>query len=160
MINHMIADPDLRGWADQVYNDWVADFAKTGGSETGLPARHRPEPRSQGCGRRGSPLREAGNARRRSGFQAHGCYRLWHHDWYALWEAAAECWFPISFHSTGFQATRAPNTPEMEKQYFTQYRLVRSALFQTDTMEVLVSMLASGACDKYPEFNFVLGESG
>ena len=48
----------------------------------------------------------------------------------------------------------------MEKEYFTQYRLVRSALFQTDTMEVLVSMLASGACDKYPEFNFVLGESG
>ena len=65
---------------------------------------------------------------------------LWHHDWYALWEAAAECRFPISFHSTGFQATRAPNTPEMEKEYATEYRLVRSALFQTDTMEVLVSL--------------------
>jgi predicted TIM-barrel fold metal-dependent hydrolase len=37
---------------------------------------------------------------------------------------------------------------------------VRSALFQLDTMEVLVSMIASGACEKYPEFNFVLGESG
>ena len=48
----------------------------------------------------------------------------------------------------------------MEKQYFTQWRLVRSALFQLDTMEVLVSLLASGACEKYPDFNFVLGESG
>jgi hypothetical protein len=28
MINHMIADRAMRGWADQVYNDWVADFAK------------------------------------------------------------------------------------------------------------------------------------
>ena len=37
---------------------------------------------------------------------------------------------------------------------------MRSALFQLDTMEVLVSLLASGACEKYPEFNFVLGESG
>ena len=37
---------------------------------------------------------------------------------------------------------------------------MRSTLFQLDTMEVLVSMLASGACEKYPEFNFVLGESG
>jgi predicted TIM-barrel fold metal-dependent hydrolase len=37
---------------------------------------------------------------------------------------------------------------------------VRSALFQLDTMEVLVSLLASGACEKYPDFNFVLGESG
>ena len=36
----------------------------------------------------------------------------------------------------------------------------QSALFQLDTMEVLVSLLASGACEKYPEFNFVLGESG
>jgi len=48
----------------------------------------------------------------------------------------------------------------MEKQFFTQWRLVRSALFQLDTMEVLVSLLASGACEKYPDFNFVLGESG
>ena len=68
--------------------------------------------------------------------------------------------FPISFHSTGFKAARAPDTPEMEKEYFLQYRLVRSALFQTDTMEVLVSLLASGACDRYPDLRFVLGESG
>jgi uncharacterized protein len=27
-------------------------------------------------------------------------------------------------------------------------------------MEVLVSLLASGACERYPDFNFVLGESG
>jgi len=48
----------------------------------------------------------------------------------------------------------------MEQQYLTQWRLVRSSLFQLDTMEVLVSLLASGACEKYPDFNFVLGESG
>jgi hypothetical protein len=64
--------------------------------------------------------------------------------------AAAECRFPISFHSTGSKALRAPDTPEMEKQYFTQWRPVRSALFQLDTMEVLVSLLASGACEKSP----------
>jgi len=75
-------------------------------------------------------------------------------------EAAAECRFPISFHSTGFKGLRAPDTPEMEKEFNLQWRLVRSALFQLDTMEVLVSLLASGACEKYPDFNFVLGESG
>ena len=85
---------------------------------------------------------------------------LYTHEWYPLWEAAAECRFPISFHSTGFKALRAPDTPEMEQKYFTQWRLVRSALFQLDTMEVLVSLLASGACEKYPDFNFVLGELG
>ena len=29
---------------------------------------------------------------------------LYQHEWYPLWEAAAECHFPISFHSTGFKA--------------------------------------------------------
>ena len=85
---------------------------------------------------------------------------LYHHGWYPLWEAAAECRFPISFHSTGFKGLRAPDTPQMEQEYMVQWRLVRSALFQLDTMEVLVSLLASGACEKYPDFRFVLGESG
>jgi predicted TIM-barrel fold metal-dependent hydrolase len=48
----------------------------------------------------------------------------------------------------------------MEKEYATQWRLVRSALFQLDGMEVLVSLISSGACEKFPEFRFVLGESG
>jgi len=55
----------------------------------------------------------------------------------------AECRFPISFHSTGFKGLRAPDTPEMEKEFNLQWRLVRSSLFQLDTMEVLVSLLAS-----------------
>ena len=28
MINDLIGDAGLRGWADKTYNDWVADFAK------------------------------------------------------------------------------------------------------------------------------------
>ena len=85
---------------------------------------------------------------------------LYTHDWYPLWEAAAECHFPISFHSTGFKGLRVPDNPKMEQEYSLQWRLVRSALFQLDGMEVLVSILASGACEKYPDFKFILGESG
>jgi uncharacterized protein len=48
----------------------------------------------------------------------------------------------------------------MEKEYAVPWRLVRSSLFQLDGMEVLVSMIASGACERYPELKFVLGESG
>ncbi|MGE0223131.1 MAG: amidohydrolase family protein [Acetobacteraceae bacterium] len=159
MINEMIEDHDLRGWCDTIYNDWVADFARRADPNRVFPLAIVPNH---------DPLAAAAEVRRCAKMGLRGgdlafkrmSLPLWHHDWYALWEAAAECKFPISFHSTGFKAARAPNTPEMEKEYFLQYRLVRSALFQTDTMEVLVSMLASGACDKYPEFNFVLGESG
>ena len=159
MINEMIADTAMRDWADTVYNDWVADFAKKADPNRVFPLAIVPnsDPKAAAaevrrCAKLG--LRGGDLAFKRMGIP------LWHHDWDALWEAAAECHFPISFHSTGFKAARAPDTPEMEKEYAIEYRLVRSALFQTDTMEVLVSLLASGACERYPEFNFVLGESG
>jgi predicted TIM-barrel fold metal-dependent hydrolase len=159
MINEMIADTELRGWCDGIYNDWVSDFAKRSDPNRVYPLaiipNHDPKAAAaevRRCAKLG--IRGGDLAFKRMSLP------LWHHDWYALWEAAAECRFPISFHSTGFKALRAPDSPEMEKEYFTQYRLVRSALFQLDTMEVLVSLLASGACEKYPDFNFVLGESG
>ncbi len=159
MINEMIGDGEMRLWADQVYNDWVADFAKRADATRVFPLALVPNH---------DPLAAAAEVRRCAGLGLKGgdlafkgmSLPLWHHDWDALWAAAAECRFPISFHSTGFKALRAPDTPEMEKIYFTEYRLVRSALFQLDTMEVLVSLLASGACERHPDFNFVLGESG
>jgi hypothetical protein len=42
---------------------------------------------------------------------------LYHRGWDPLWEAAQECRFPISFHSSGFKGLRAPDTPQMEKEY-------------------------------------------
>ncbi len=159
MINEMIADPGLRMWCDRIYNDWAADFAKRSDPNRVFPLAIVPN---------NDPLEAAAEVRRCAKLGLRGgdlafkrmSLPLYHHGWYPLWEAAAECRFPISFHSTGFKAIRAPDDPKMEKEYFTQYRLVRSALFQLDTMEVLVSILASGACEKYPDFNFVLGESG
>ncbi len=159
MINEMIGDPELRDWCDRIYNDWAADFARRADPNRVFPLAIIPNTNPAAaaaevrrCAKMG--LRGGDLAFKRMGLP------LWHHGWYPLWEAAGECRFPISFHSTGFKALRAPDNPEMEKEYFTQFRLVRSALFQLDTMEVLVSLLASGACEKYPDFNFVLGESG
>ncbi len=133
MVNDLIDDTELRGWVD--HTDPAAAAAEV-----------------RRCAKLG--LKGGDLAFKRMSLP------LYHPAWFALWEACAECKFPISFHSTGFKAIRAPDTPEMEKEIFTQWRLVRSALFQLDTMEVLVSVLASGACEKYPDFNFVLGESG
>jgi predicted TIM-barrel fold metal-dependent hydrolase len=159
MINDLIAEAPLRAWADKTYNDWVADFAKRSDPGRVFPLAIVPNT---------DPIEAAAEVRRCAKMGLRGgdlAFKrmtppLYTHEWYPLWEAAAECRFPISFHSTGFKALRAPDTPEMEKKYFTQWRLVRSALFQLDTMEVLVSLLASGACEKYPDFNFVLAESG
>jgi len=159
MINDLIASGEQRAWANQVYNDWAADFAKRSDPNRIFPLAIIPN---------NDPKVAAAEVRRCAGMGLKGgdlafkrmSLPLYHHDWYALWEAAAECHFPISFHSTGFKGLRTPDTPEMEKEYTLQWRLVRSALFQLDTMEVFVSLIASGACEKCPDFKFVLGESG
>jgi len=159
MINEMIASGEQRAWADRIYNDWAVDFAKRADPNRVYPLAIVPN---------NDPKVAADEVRRCAAMGLKGgdlafkrmSLPLYHHDWYPLWEAAAECRFPISFHSTGFKGLRTPDTPEMEKEYILPWRLVRSALFQLDTMEVLVSLIASGACEKYPDFNFVLGESG
>ena len=158
-INEIIKDHEIRNWTDTVYNDWVADFAKKADASRVFPLAVIPNTNPKAAA---EEVRRCAKLGLRGGdlaFKEMGL-PLWHHDWDELWRASAECKFPVSFHSTGFKAVRAPDNPEMEKQYFTEWRLVRSALFQLDTMEVLVSLLASGACERYPEFNFVLGESG
>ncbi len=158
-VNDLIPDGERRAWAYKLYNDWVADFAKRSDPNRVFPLA---------CIPNNDPQEAAAEVRRCAKMGLRGgdlpvnrmSVPLFHHDWYAVWEAAAECRFPISFHSTGFKGLRGPDTPEMEKAYMTEWRLVRSALFQLDGMEVLVGLLASGACEQYPEFRFVLGEAG
>jgi len=159
MINDMIASGEQRAWANQMYNNWAADFAKASDPCRVFPLAIIPN---------NDPLVAAAEVRRCAKMGLKGgdlafkrmSLPLFHHDWYPLWEAAAECQFPISFHSTGFKGLRAPDTPQMEQEYLIEWRLLRSALFQLDGMEILVSMIVSGACEKYPDFRFILGESG
>jgi predicted TIM-barrel fold metal-dependent hydrolase len=159
MINDLIASGEQRAWANSIYNTWAADFARRSDPNRVFPLAIIPnnDPKDAAaevrrCAKMG--LRGGDLAFKRMSLP------IYHRDWYALWEAAAECQFPISFHSTGFKGLRTPDTPQMEKDYMVQWRLVRSSLFQLDTMEVLVSIIASGACEQYPDFKFVLGESG
>ena len=157
MVNDLIDDAEIRNWVNARYNDWAADFAKRSDPNRVFPLAIIPNT---------DPKAAAAEVRRcaKMGLKGGDLHfkrvspPLYHPDWFAVWEASAECKFPISFHSTGFKGVRAPDNPEMEKEVFTQWRLVRSTLFQLDTMEVLASLLASGACEKYPDFNFVLAE--
>ncbi|HEX2481655.1 MAG TPA: amidohydrolase family protein, partial [Methylomirabilota bacterium] len=159
MINDLIASADLRTWTNQIYNDWAADFAKRSDPNRVFPLAIIPNT---------DPLAAAAEVRRCARLGLRGgdlafkrlSVPLYHRGWDPVWEAAQECRFPISFHSTGFKGLRAPDTPEMEKEYAVPWRIVRASLFQLDGMEVLVSVIASGACERYPDFKFVLGESG
>jgi len=159
MINDMIASGERRAWANAIYNDWAADFARKSDPNRIYPLAIVPNHDPQAAAAEVRRCAKMGLKGGDLGFKSMSI-PLYQHDWYPLWEAAAECHFPIAFHSTGFKAVRAPDSPALEQQYMLQWRLVRSSLFQLDTMEVLVSIITSGACEKYPDFKFVLGESG
>jgi predicted TIM-barrel fold metal-dependent hydrolase len=156
MINELIESAGLRAWTNQVYNDWTSP---SGATPTGSSLAIIPNT---------DPVAAAAEVRRCTKMGLRGgdlafkrlSVPLYHRGGDPLWEAAQECRFPISFHSTGFKGLRAPDTPQMEKEYAVPRRIVRASLFQLDGMEVLVSLIASGACERYPEFKFVLGESG
>ena len=115
MVNDLIDDAELRVWTNARYNDWAIDFARRSDPNRVFPLAIIPNT---------SPAAAAAEVRRCARMGLKGgdlafkrmSLLMWHRDWYALWEAAAECKFPISFHSTGFKAIRAPDTPEMEKE--------------------------------------------
>ena len=159
MINDLIADAPLRAWADQTYNDWVADFAKRADPNRVYPAGDHPQHRPGRGGGRGAALRQAGIARRRPRLQADDPAAL-HRSVVPAVGGRGRVPVPDLVPFDRVQGVARPRYPEQEQKYLAQWRLVRSALFQLDTMEVLVSLLASGACERYPDFNFVLGESG
>src|SRR5437764_4227470 len=150
MVNDLIEDTGLRSWVDARYNDWVADFSKRSDPNRVFPLAIIPNTDPQTAA---AEVRRCAKMGLRGGDLAFKRMTppLYTHEWYPLWEAAAECRFPISVHSTGFKALRAPDTPEMAQKYFTQWRLVRSARLQLATLELLASRLASRAREKYPD---------
>ena len=87
-------------------------------------------------------------------------FPIWHHAWYPVWQASEECSFLISFHSTGFTGARLADDTQMAAEYELEIRGIKSVLFQVDGAEVLAGIIMSGACERYPGFRFVLGESG
>src|SRR4026207_45207 len=115
MINDMIASGDRRAWANAIYNDWAADFPRKADPNRifplALPPRNDPTAapaarRVRRCAKVGLRGGDLGSKSR--------SIPLYQHEWYPLWEAAAECHFPIAFHSTGFKALRAPHSPAPE----------------------------------------------
>ena len=83
---------------------------------------------------------------------------IYHEDWDVLWAAAAECGIPLSFHSHGLHY-RTPDAADAEKYRWVDSGLI-SVLFQLAGAEILNSIIYSGACERHPDFKFVLGECG
>ena len=151
-----LGDPDLTTVCFRIYNDWVADFCNSNPDRLAALA----------CVPTYEPQAAADELRRAAKLGLHGGEfpaatagkPLYHPDWDVLWKASAECGMPISFHTTG-APVREPDPVDAEALN-DQFRATRLTLFQIDGMEYLASLVFGGACDRFPDFKFVLGESG
>ena len=128
-------------------------------TQPGVPARDRPEQRSQVRRGRGRDAARSSACAAGSCVQAHGHPAVAPRLVRAV-GGVAECRFPISFHSAGFKAARAPDTPEMEKEYAIQYRLVRFGAVPDRHHGGPGVAACLRRLREIPDFNFVLGESG
>ena len=142
----------------RIYNDWLADFVK-GSPErliglASIPS-HDPEAAA-------TELRRAARMGLRGGvFESKSAAKpLYYYDWDVLWEASAECNMSVSFHGSALN-TRRPNPEDVAQGTYTRVSsTVNMAVAQLEGAETLTSIILSGACERYPGFDFVLGECG
>ena len=140
----------------EVYNQWVADFV--GKNPTRMNAL--------ACLTHRDPETAAAQLRKAAEIGLRGAEILvpqmikpmYHKDWDVLWQTSAECQIPISFHTVGGAFARPQPSEEQEYRYV--IRGVGEALFQVTGSEFLISIILSGACQRFPDFNWVLGECG
>ena len=140
----------------EIYNEWLAGFCKsTPGRFAGVASLSNHDPalaaaqlrRAAESGLRGAEINTATAVR-----------PIYQDEWDVLWAAAAECEMPISFHTLG-TSFRQPEGPSAEKYDWVANGLLL-ALFQLSGAEFLSSIIYSGACERHPNFKFVLGECG
>ena len=83
---------------------------------------------------------------------------IYHRDWDVLWQASHDTGLSISFHTTGLlpRAVDAEDSADYEEVFHN----VRTTMFQLQGAEFVTSIIFSGACERYPNFKFVLGECG
>ena len=151
-----LGDPKVAAQVWEIYNQWAADFCASSpqrfaglaclsGHDPHLAARQLR--RAAELGLRGAELNVA-----RTGEP------IYHQSWDVLWAAAAECRMPISFHTLGINP-RLPRESDRAQYHWVSNGLIYT-LFHLSGAEYMASMVFSGACDRFPDLNFVLGECG
>ena len=155
-IGQQLSDSNLITEIFKLYNDWVANFCKQ------APGRFA----ALACIPSHDPDVAAEELRRAASIGLHGAdfgvnsvsTPIYHGDWDPLWKASHDTGLPISFHTTGLIPMRS--TSGQGKAYDPMFHDIRTVLFQLSGAEFLTSIVLSGACERFPNFKFVLGECG
>ncbi len=149
-----VDDPEIVPEMYRIYNTWAADFCKTYPDRyVALACLPNTDPQlaadevrvSAKKGLKGGELAVSANI-----------VPLWHPQWEPLWQAAAECDMPISFHTLSNRVLPDDVEPLTRRAAFASMLSV----FQMSTADFLASIIFSGAPERHPNLKIVLGESG
>ena len=152
-------DPELTRYVYNIYYEWAAEFCNTNpGRWAALAplASHDPQAAA-------ADLRTAAKlGLKGADFAVSIAVKpLYQQEWDVLWEAASECAMPVSFHFTvGMRPSIRQPDPEDLAANKGKLSLVSDACSQLEGALHLTSIIYSGACERYPNFKWVLGESG
>jgi predicted TIM-barrel fold metal-dependent hydrolase len=153
----------------RIYNDWVADFCGTNPGRWYALACvpiHDPNLAAQEL-RRASISTYVRGADLIASEVTHPIY-VRDGYWDPLWQAVADTQAPVSFHVGGGRIP-VPKPPDAKAEpVFGQeasqndlaFQGVTQALGQFSCVQWLIGIIYSGACEKFPNFRFVIGESG
>ena len=155
-VSAIIEDREKVAACYSIYNDWIADFCKKNPQRlVGIACipNHDPEGAA-------AELRRAAKMGLRGGeiVVTTAAKPIYYEDWDVLWKTAAEYNMPMSFHQSDLR-TRYPD-PEDTEKYLTTWQAIDITIFQLCGAEYLSSIILSGACERFPDFKFVLGECG
>jgi predicted TIM-barrel fold metal-dependent hydrolase len=152
-------NPELTRYVYNVYYQWAADFCQSNpGRWAALAPISSHDPRAAA-----EDLRLAAKlGLKGADFAVSNAVKpLYHSDWDVLWDAASECAMPVSFHFTvGMKPSIRQPDPEDMPAYKDKVNLVGDACSQLEGALHLTSIIYSGACERFPNLQWVLGETG
>jgi predicted TIM-barrel fold metal-dependent hydrolase len=150
-----LADPEAAIEMLRIYNDWLHDFCR------GAPDRLIGLANIPNYNMEESVAEMMRNAKRGvRGFDVANrpdMTPLWDPFWEPLWQCAHETGVPVHFHTIG---GRSPDTSKMPP--FVQRRAAATHItsFQMHMGYMLMSLMYSGALERYPNLKIVIGEAG
>lgn len=150
-----LGDPEAAVEVLRIYNDWLHDFCRAAPDRliglAGIP-NHDMETavaEARRCAKRGVRGFDVANRPDMT--------PLWDPFWEPLWQFAHESGIPLHFHTIG---GRSPDTSKLAPHVVRRVQAAHITNFQMHMSYMLMSLIYSGAPERYPNLKIVIGEAG
>ena len=167
-------DPEAAVLVTRIYNDWLAEFCATHPDRYAGLASIPNQPLEAAIAEV-ERVAKRGVLRGLDIANSSELTPLWNPYWNPLWGAIDACGLPLHFHTVGgyvpdhvrkLMLVGSDPTRAEPGMTAADLRMARSAFasnltqFQINMANILTSMIFSGAFERYPRLQMVLGESG